>query len=51
MEIKELNQAISTLKTFCSKQRSCNMCPFNKSCGNTPENWKLLEEKEHSSKA
>ena len=44
--IKELNQAISTLKTFCDKQRDCVGCPFNENCGDTPENWKLFKENE-----
>lgn len=49
---KEVNKAIEISKTFCSEQQACQDCPyhkayygcrFSKSCGDTPENWKLIK--------
>jgi len=39
---EEANKAIEILKVFCSEHYSCQDCPFSESCGDTPENWKLL---------
>lgn len=40
---EEVNKAIEILKAFCSEHHSCQDCPFSKSCGETPENWKLIK--------
>lgn len=39
---EELNKAIEIFKEFCSEHHSCQDCPFSENCGDTPENWKLL---------